>query len=118
MKTQTLFCKAGQHEWEREVKRGKRPQNCPEHTPTPATVLPVDGEDPLVKARRKSAATRTKKAQELIWDQVQSYRKLMGGCGCDLRPGMTHDDLLRLGTGCTSNWVCPVLDKYRRLVGS
>lgn len=31
-----LYCENGQHSWERESKRGKKPKNCPDHMPTPA----------------------------------------------------------------------------------
>lgn len=31
-----LYCENGDHEWQRESKRGKKPKNCPNHTPTPA----------------------------------------------------------------------------------
>lgn len=28
---ETLRCKAGGHDWQRPVKRGRRPANCPDH---------------------------------------------------------------------------------------
>jgi hypothetical protein len=39
---ETLFCEIGQHEWERESKRGRKPSNCPEHTSTGAIVRKVE----------------------------------------------------------------------------
>jgi hypothetical protein len=32
-KTVTLFCQAGQHEWQRPSQRGRRPLNCPNCAP-------------------------------------------------------------------------------------
>jgi hypothetical protein len=31
MTTKTLYCEAGQHEWERPAQRGRAPISCPEH---------------------------------------------------------------------------------------
>lgn len=31
--TQALYCKLGDHIWHRPVKRGVRPENCPQHKP-------------------------------------------------------------------------------------
>lgn len=39
-------------------------------------------------------------------------------CRCDLRAGMTAEDLQALGAGCTApRCVCPALDAVRRRVG-
>jgi hypothetical protein len=32
MKTRTLYCKAGEHEWQRPAQKGRAPLNCPEHS--------------------------------------------------------------------------------------
>lgn len=32
MKTVELWCEGGQHTWEREVKRGRKPTSCPQHS--------------------------------------------------------------------------------------
>lgn len=32
MKTQTLICQHGNHTWERESRRGRKPLLCPEHS--------------------------------------------------------------------------------------
>lgn len=45
MDTVELFCKLGKHTWERESQRGRRPENCPKHTPAkPHAPEPVEGE--------------------------------------------------------------------------
>lgn len=33
MKTEPLWCQAGEHQWERPVIRGRKPPSCPDHTP-------------------------------------------------------------------------------------
>lgn len=65
MKTVTLWCQAGKHEWERPSQRGRRPLHCPEHTVTAdtsgASVEKIKGNlDALEKAR----AVKVQRAQE------------------------------------------------------
>lgn len=66
---QELFCINGQHKWEREAKRGRKPLNCPEHSE-------VIGADPGIEvggavsmkpsdALEKARAVKAQKAQEL-----------------------------------------------------
>lgn len=31
MATTTLYCQAGDHDWERESQRGRKPHSCPDH---------------------------------------------------------------------------------------
>lgn len=65
----------------------------------------------------KASEARTANAQKRIWAEIQIARKL-NGCTCKLHKGMTWDELRKLGAGCTRpDWICTVLDKYRRLVG-
>ena len=73
--------------------------------------------------QQKAAKARAAKAAQRIWDDVERARAAHK-CSCRIRKGMTYDDLRRLGGGCTDvpgheggRYVCPVLDKYRRLVG-
>jgi hypothetical protein len=70
----------------------------------------------LEKARR--AKIRLK--QGMVWRHVKAAIRLHG-CTCDLRPGMSWEQLLELGEGCTGKrahgYVCPALDCYRRLLG-
>lgn len=71
---------------------------------------------PALQLAREAKA---RKRVERIWAHIEEMRaELFPRCSCDLRPGMTHDELLKLGSGCTAGrWVCPVLDAYRRAVG-
>lgn len=73
--------------------------------------------------QQKAAKARADNAAQRIWNEVQNARKARK-CSCRIRKGMTYDDLRKLGGGCTDTafnpngrYVCPVLDKYRRLVG-
>lgn len=83
MKTVTLWCETGKHNWERPSQRGRRPVNCPEHTPT---VLPIEGdlppveEDPLAKARAvKSLRKQQREAldREKKQDEIKRLRKAL-----------------------------------------
>jgi hypothetical protein len=50
-----------------------------------------------------------------LWQKVLNYRsRHPEACSCELRPGLDHDELLALGSGCRDRWICPVLDYYRR----
>jgi hypothetical protein len=73
--------------------------------------------------QQKSAKTRAENAAKRIWADV-SASKSRTKCTCKLRKGMSFDDLRKLKGGCTDRegnpggrFVCPTLDKYRRLVG-
>ena len=37
------------------------------------------------------------------------------GCRCDIRPDSTYEELVAM-QGCTPRYVCPVLDKARRIL--
>lgn len=73
--------------------------------------------------QQKAAKTRAKNKADRIWTEVRASIKRTG-CRCDIRKGMTYDQLRKLNGGCTDyhghqggRWVCPTLDLYRRLVG-
>lgn len=63
---QTLFCQAGKHEWQRASKRGRKPENCPEHARQQITGKPRMTEAQRLKAmqagRRKAQLERSKDA--------------------------------------------------------
>jgi hypothetical protein len=67
----------------------------------------------LAKARR----VRQAKAKQNLWAKVREHKQATK-CTCDLRPGMTWEDLRELGAGCTADryFVCSTLDCYRALV--
>lgn len=66
----------------------------------------------LSEARR----ARTQRARDRIWDEVLATKKLYN-CSCPLRKGMTFEDLSKIRTCTEPRYICPVTDKYRRLVG-
>jgi hypothetical protein len=86
----------------------------------PATLTPQEEErQARERVRRAKRAGRAKQSQyaAAIWRDVKRHPDY-SRCKCGLRGGMTKDDLLPLGAGCTApNFICPVLDRYRRLVG-
>lgn len=106
--TETLLCVNGQHEWSRPIQRGRKPVHCPEHPePVPGVVV-AEQPEPQKKAERQ--------ATPRMWQELtnSAYYK---SCKCSLRKGMTKGDLRKLGSGCTHPYyVCPALDKYRRLI--
>lgn len=76
--TETLHCEAGDHEWARERKRGKKPVNCPEHA---AEIKAAKQNDALAKARAVRAKQREEK---LRWERENLY------------PLVTEDDMLKI----------------------
>lgn len=61
--TVTLHCKAGNHSWERERKRGRKPENCPEHSPkaeSRATMSSDEAAKRRAAGRAKAKAVRDK----------------------------------------------------------
>jgi len=77
MKTVTLWCQAGKHEWERQSQRGRRPLNCPEHSveadTTGASVEKIKGNlDALEKAR----AVKVQRAQEREAENIANRERI------------------------------------------
>lgn len=73
--------------------------------------------------QQKAANTRSERAAARQWRDVRAS-KSRTKCTCKLRKGMTYDELRKLNGGCTDyaghpggRYICPTLDKYRRLVG-
>lgn len=56
---ETLHCAKGDHDWTREKKRGKKPNNCPEHTPEKPAPL-----DPEERIRRQQEGRKAKQAEK------------------------------------------------------
>jgi hypothetical protein len=68
--TDTLFCEAGQHEWQREKKRGKKPKNCPDHQPivSKATMPPEEAARRRAEGRARAKAERDKAGIQRVLD--------------------------------------------------
>lgn len=78
MSVQTLWCESGKHQWERPAKRGRRPINCPEHTPSSATEpsRPRRSIDPLAKAREIKAQRAQEREHERREQERQELSRL------------------------------------------
>lgn len=115
---QTLHCQAGNHKWERETKRGRKPVNCPDHAATVVTEA---------KPKDKSTSSIDGVATRIL--EAQRARPTYS-CKCDFEiPGLTWDKLREMGAGCTGasrssgfkagdqgGYVCSTLDAVRRAV--
>lgn len=98
-----LICAECGNEWEREKARGKKPTLCPDCKKKQAVA-------PKVSQKRESTV-----AEE--WEYISKMKEDFR-CRCDLREGMTWDELLALGHGCTDGrYICGVLTRYREKVG-
>jgi hypothetical protein len=84
----------------------------------------VQNEEQIAQKRHKNLeaarAARSAKAKEkndnIIWAYLET-RLNSSTCKCGLKKGMTLEDLRPLGCGCTApNYVCRILDAYRRLL--
>lgn len=58
MSTETLHCTAGDHKWEREIKRGRKPKSCPDCK-----------NKPKPKSQKKKVDEQTLKAAEVKYKQ-------------------------------------------------
>lgn len=67
--------------------------------------------------RKGLAASRARSEKERMWDAIQDTRTMNVKCRCELRKGMTREDVRGLGAGCTVFYVCPRLDSVRRRMG-
>lgn len=115
---ETLHCVLGDHDWERERKRGKKPQNCPTHKPV-ASEADLEERERLREERRIAAAVERNRATILAHAAEAKQR----GCKCKYDPDASWIELVRMGSGCTGSdgsigsgggWVCPELDRLRR----
>jgi hypothetical protein len=108
MKTRTLHCKLGNHDWSRESQKGRLPINCPEHQPVvekPERL--VKKETPQERGKRVSSAARQRDIQEAL-DTRPSF------CTCKIHVDMTDDELKREEVGCNPYFVCTTVDNLRR----
>lgn len=120
---ETLRCELGDHDWQRERQRGKKPANCPEHRPNAISAPP---------------SNKTTDHQAKVIEQILEAPRA-SQCRCGLKPKSTPAEIHALEGGCTTSawriqqyrdkgielspvemlalgtgYVCPVLDKVRR----
>lgn len=104
-KTQKLWCEKGEHHWDRESVRGKRPKNCPDHKP----VLTPEHLNKMQDGRsRKAKAERERQILEILGNKR---------CSCGIEPSMSDSELRSLYPGCCSpQYICSTLDSVMRSV--
>lgn len=74
MTTKTLYCEAGQHEWERPAQKGRAPINCPEHKVQSLKVVTNTKSKPK-QTRKTNNMTGLQKAQAARRDQKLQKEK-------------------------------------------
>jgi hypothetical protein len=103
MRTETLTCEIGPHEWQRERTRGKRPARCPEHRASNFSNKP---------------ATKTTDHQAKVIESILENPRA-ASCRCGLHAQMSPAEIRALGGGCTEPmYVCPNLDTVRRVINA
>lgn len=65
MTKKTLWCKAGEHEWERTTTKGRAPQNCPEHKEQKIIITKKTPVDPEPVKRSMGNQSGLEKAQAI-----------------------------------------------------
>lgn len=110
MRTMTTYCEIGKHKWEREIKRGRKPKNCPEHAPVVAKSEKTSLDRMREGREKRSQRDREQKVQEIIANSAD--------CRCAIRPEITDPELRELcSSSCTAPaFVCPTLDRVMRTV--
>lgn len=73
--TDTLYCKAGEHEWERPKKRGMKPANCPEHTEQKKTITREEHQKRLREGRERARKERDAEGIERVLNWRENWLK-------------------------------------------
>lgn len=79
-KTVELHCEAGNHKWERESQRGRRPINCPEHTVAPEAKPRAEEteEEKLARMERLRQKREEKSAERKAQEAAEQLQKDKG----------------------------------------
>jgi hypothetical protein len=97
-KMETLVCEVGNHTWERESRRGKKPKRCPEHSSEiNSKSLPADS---------------TARTQDLIAEILSTPRA--ASCHCGLTVETSPAEIRAMESCCSPQFICPTLDTVRR----
>lgn len=103
MRTETLTCEVGPHEWQRERTRGKKPSRCPEHRASNFSNKP---------------ATKTTDHQARVIQSVLENPRA-ASCRCGITPASTPAEIRGIVHSCTDPWyICPTLDTVRRNINA
>lgn len=97
-KMETLICEVGDHEWERESRRGKKPKRCPEHSSEISS--------------KSLPANSTARTQDLIAEILSSPRA--ANCHCGLTAETSPAEIRAMESCCSPQFICPTLDTVRR----
>jgi hypothetical protein len=97
---ETLHCAVGDHDFQWERKRGRRPQNCPEHS--------------SAISRAISTSSLTQHQSELIRSILEHPRA--ASCRCGLSSESTPAEIrAKYAHSCTDpQFICPTLDNIGR----
>lgn len=125
LKYETLHCELGDHDWDWERKRGRKPSSCPEHRSQPSS---------------RNLSNKTTNSQAKLIESVLS-RPGASQCHCGITPQTSPPELREMEGGCTSTawklkeyreqginfspgqalslsgYICPTLDSIRRQIG-
>jgi hypothetical protein len=108
---ETLHCEIGNHPWDRERKRGKKPKNCPEHKPVVDPAIDSSVSAMQDGRKRKAFSDRKEKIKEII-EHPRAH-----DCTCGIHEEITDEEIRALGAGCGyPRWVCPILVAVRNSV--
>ena len=71
----------------------------------------------LEQARKKAAEARARARASMLRGEIRETAEVYPACRCKIQPSMDNRQLRALGSGCTTHWVCPRLDRVRRRAG-
>jgi hypothetical protein len=71
----------------------------------------------MERARRAAAANRNRQAAIRTREVVRETGRRYTECRCEFHGRLDHETLVRMGSGCTTHYVCPRLDTVRRRLG-
>lgn len=78
MNTETLHCKAGDHSWEREIKRGRKPASCPDCKNKPTKTKNKKVDEKTLKNAEKKYKQRTQMSGKFFRPIGEPREKVLG----------------------------------------
>src|SRR3954467_8756774 len=95
-----LFCQAGQHFWNRETKRGRKPANCPKHSGpsvvvvTPPAPEPKPVDEGRIERLEEARAIKEERAHAKLSQVEQAVAKVVDEILAN--PNVNKEDKLKL----------------------
>jgi hypothetical protein len=108
----TLRCKEGNHDWEHPSKRGRYPENCPEHVASPSSKR----KKTPVSAMQAGRVRKAQESRRKLIAEITDHPKAIS-CHCPITSDSTDDELRRMKSCGDPYFVCATLDAVRRAVG-